>query len=181
MRENTTIKKVIDKEYKLFYEQSILKFREENLVNENQEFADILQEYRDGLLLFELMEKEIWNKAQKDTTGLEEYYNKNVSKYVWKDRVDVVIASTSNKTMADKVQTMLNGGKSNEDIESVLNTDKNQNVIFTSGLYEISNPKLPKDLKITKGISEIYQYNEGFHVLKVNDVLPTENTRSSSE
>lgn len=174
MRQQTPIKNNIDAELNLFYEQSILNFREINLVNENDEFADVLAEYRDGLLLFELMESEIWNKASKDSIGLQTYYSANSSKYVWEDRVDVLMASSSTKKIAEKVEELLKAGKNKDEIKRDLNSKDVQNIIFTTGIFELSNVKLPPDLEAKKGISKVYNHNGGYHVFKVNDVLQSQ-------
>ncbi len=47
----------------------------ENLETEFPDFAAVMNEYRDGLLLFDLMEKEIWNKSKTDTLGLKNTMN----------------------------------------------------------------------------------------------------------
>ncbi|RNC80234.1 MAG: peptidylprolyl isomerase [Winogradskyella sp.] len=172
MRQQTPINKVIDNELRLFYENSILKFREDNLVNENQEFADVLIEYRDGLLLFALMEKEIWNKASKDTIGLKSFYEVNKSKYLWKDRIDMVMATASSQDTAEKVRSLLNDGASSEAITETLNKDDNKAVIFTSGVFEVTNQKLPNNLELKKGVSTIYQHNGGYHVLNIKELIP---------
>lgn len=174
-RQKTTLKNVLDTELPLFYEQSILKFREANLANENEEFADVIKEYRDGLLLFALMEKEIWNKASKDSIGLKEYYGTHKENYTWNDRVDATIFSVSNKEIANDIQKMLESNKTEDDIKAKYNTGEKQNIIFTSGIFEKSNPKLPVNLKFSKGISKVYQHNDGFHVFDVKNVLKANN------
>jgi len=163
---------VIDKEFDKFFETSILKYREDNLEFENKDFADILKEYRDGLLLFDLMEKEIWNKASKDSVGLEAYYQKHKSKYQWSDRVDVVIATAANEDYAKKTLKMMKKGKSEQDIKKVLDKDGKKNIIFTKGTYNTNDPKLPSNLKIEQGVSEIYSHNDAFHVIDIKAVLP---------
>ncbi|WP_458626153.1 peptidylprolyl isomerase [Winogradskyella sp. PC D3.3] len=165
---------IIDKEFDSFFENAILQYREDNLEVENLEYANILKEYRDGLLLFDLMEKEVWNKASKDSTGLETYYNSNKSKYQWGDRVDVVMASSANKSKMKKILKMMKKGKSEDEINKALNTKGKQNVIFTKGIYTVDDPILPSDFEAKKGISEIYKHNEAFHVINVIDVLPAE-------
>ncbi|WP_296344624.1 peptidylprolyl isomerase [Winogradskyella sp.] len=175
MRKQTTVKKVLDTELQAFYEQSILNFREENLENENQDFADVLKEYKDGLLLFALMEKQIWNTASKDTTGLKAYYEANISKYQWEDRINTTIASAASKDVAEKIRVMLVEGKNEEEIKTILNSGKTQNVMFTSGIFEKSNQKLPKDLKLNLGTSGVYKYNGGFHVFNISEILPSAN------
>ena len=64
-----------------FKDKEILAFYKENLEKTEPEFAYILKEYKDGLLLFELMQQKIWNKSSKDTLGLKNYYTTNSSKY----------------------------------------------------------------------------------------------------
>jgi len=163
---------VVEKEYESFFESSILKYREDNLEMENQEFANIVKEYRDGLLLFDLMEKEIWNKAAKDTVGLENYYERNKTKYQWQERVDFVMASSADLDIATKFFKLIKRGKSQEEIENALNNDKEQNVIFTKGVYNTNDNRLPSDFNAKKGVSGVYNHNEAFHVINVNEILP---------
>ena len=166
---------VIDKELDKFFERSILQYREDNLELENEDFANILKEYRDGLLLFDLMEKEIWNKASKDTLGLAAYFQKHTSKYQWNERVDVIIASSGNKSNAEQALSLMKKQKSEEEIKSTLNTEKENNIIFTKGVFNINDSKLPKDFEIKEGISEIYEHNGAFHVINVIAILPAGN------
>lgn len=163
---------VINDELNSFFEKSILQFREDNLENENEEYAHILKEYRDGLLLFDLMEKEIWNKASKDSLGLEAFYAKNKSKYQWDERVEVLIASSADEAMVKKAQRMMENGTSEDDIKKALNSDKEQNIIFTSGTYPTNDGKLPSNFDAKEGMSPIYKHNEAFHVIDVKALLP---------
>jgi len=67
--------------FKEFKDKEILAYYKENLEKTEPEFAYILQEYRDGLLLFELMQQKIWEKSSKDTLGLKNFFDKNLSTY----------------------------------------------------------------------------------------------------
>ena len=64
-----------------FKDKEILAYYKENLEKTAPEFAYTLQEYRDGLLLFELMQDKIWEKSSKDTLGLKSFYQANLTKY----------------------------------------------------------------------------------------------------
>ncbi|WP_405567920.1 peptidylprolyl isomerase [Polaribacter sp. Asnod6-C07] len=64
-----------------FKDQEILTYYKANLEKTEPEFANTLQEYKDGLLLFELMQREIWEKSSKDTLGLKNHYTTNITKY----------------------------------------------------------------------------------------------------
>ena len=172
VNKSTPFPTVIDKEFDAFFEKSILQYREDNLELENKEFADILKEYRDGLLLFDLMEKEVWNKASKDTLGLENYHKKHQSKYQWTDRVDAVIVSSANKKMVEKASKMMKKRKTEEHINDALNTESEKNIIFTKGTFALSDVKLPSNFKAKSGLSKVYKHNEAYHVIDVKKVLP---------
>ncbi|WP_340155832.1 peptidylprolyl isomerase [uncultured Winogradskyella sp.] len=164
---------IVDKEFNSFFETSIFKYREENLEVENKDYANILKEYRDGLLLFDLMEKEIWNKASKDTLGLEVYYIDNKANYKWTDRVDVVIATSSDKSNLKKLRKLMKKGKSEDEIKEALNKGDEENVIFTKGIYSVNDPVLPSNFEVKKGLSDVYNnHNEAFHIIRVKEVLP---------
>lgn len=166
---------VIEKEMDKFFEKSIFQYREDNLELENKDFANILKEYRDGLLLFDLMEKEVWNKASKDTVGLEVYYNKNTTKYQWNTRVEVVIVSSADKASIGKALKMMKSSKAEEAINGALNTDAKQNIIFTNGIFNTDDIKLPLNFEVKEGVSRVYQHNDAFHVIDVKAVLPAGN------
>lgn len=55
----------------------------QSLADNNPEFKNLSQEYYDGILLFELMNREVWNRAQNDNVGLENYFAKNQKNYKW--------------------------------------------------------------------------------------------------
>ena len=64
-----------------FKETEILTFYKENLEKTEPEFAYTFREYKDGLLLFELMQQKIWNKSATDTLGLKQYFDENKTNY----------------------------------------------------------------------------------------------------
>ncbi|WP_298903541.1 peptidylprolyl isomerase [uncultured Psychroserpens sp.] len=168
------IKTLVQTEFSAFYETQVLKYHEDNLEYENEDFAFVLKEYRDGLLLFDLMEKEVWNRASKDTLGLKEFFENNRSKYVWKDRVDgIILSSASEKTMK-KIKRELENGTSVEDVMSQMNTKDDLNVISTADIFESGNQALPEDFDFKAGISKVYKHNDAFHVIKVNGILPAQ-------
>lgn len=70
----------INKVFDNFVDFEILAYFKENLVNTNLDFANTLKEYEDGLLLFELMQKKIWNMSS-DSIGLINYFEVHKNKY----------------------------------------------------------------------------------------------------
>ena len=59
----------------------ILQKQPEDMHEAFPEFARIMQEYHDGILLFEVTEKEVWTEAITDTLGLEVFFDQNRSQY----------------------------------------------------------------------------------------------------
>lgn len=53
------------------------------LAEKYPDFRNLTNEYRDGMLLFEISNRKVWDRASKDKTGLEEYFQNNKSKYTW--------------------------------------------------------------------------------------------------
>ncbi|MGS2727830.1 peptidylprolyl isomerase [Psychroserpens sp. BH13MA-6] len=166
------VKTLIQKEYQSFYEAQVLKYHEDHLEFENEEFAFVLKEYRDGLLLFDLMEKEVWNAASNDSIGLQKYFENHRDNYLWKDRVDAVVLSSASKSDIEKVQTQLKKDSSIEDILTNLNVGDEMNVLPTKGVFEKGDAILPENFEFEEGISKIYNHNDAYHVFKVHSVMP---------
>ena len=158
--------------YSKFKEDQIIQYHKDNLEFENEDFAHVLKEYRDGLLLFDLMEKQVWNAASKDSVGLNAYYENHKNDYMWEDRVDAVILSSANEKMINKAIKLLNKGTAIETIEAELNQDEAQNIISTKDVFEFGNQALPKGFEFKKGTSEIYKHNDAYHVILVDSVMP---------
>lgn len=73
--------KAVFEMYEDFKNEEILNYYKENLEKLESEFASTLQEYKDGLLLFELMQQTIWEKTTKDSLALKTYFDENSNKY----------------------------------------------------------------------------------------------------
>ena len=75
-KENTISSLYID-----FINNNILEMYKSNLEDENKDYKYILKEYKEGLLLFDLMQEKIWNTASKDSVKMKEFYELNKSNY----------------------------------------------------------------------------------------------------
>ena len=58
-------------------------YADEHLEEKYPELRNLVQEYHDGILLFEVSLREVWDKAAKDTAGLEAFFKANKKKYTW--------------------------------------------------------------------------------------------------
>ena len=94
----------IDQLYIDFINEELLAYEESQLEINYPEYKNLLQEYRDGILLFNLTNTKVWTKAVKDTIGLQNFYSENMSNYLWSDRVDATIYSSIDLKTAKAVK-----------------------------------------------------------------------------
>ena len=175
---------LIEREYKTFLEKSLLTYHEEHLEFENPEFGFVVNEYREGLLLFDLMEQEVWNAASKDSVGLRAFYEKNKQNYRWLERLKGTMYTSASKDILSKVEKRLQASVGVDNILEEFNSDTQQNIIVTNLSIEADDDALPNNFKFQTGISEIYSHNGAYHIIDVDEVLPEstkalEDTRGS--
>ncbi|MGA1226961.1 MAG: peptidylprolyl isomerase [Tamlana sp.] len=170
--QQTSYQSIITDKYEAFLSENLINYHEDNLEDENEEFANIVGEYRDGLLLFELMENTIWNTAKTDSLEIQDYYNTYQGKYKFPERVDAIIASSTNQKTLKKVSKLLSQGMTLDQIKTLINSNDKIGVIFTSGLFDKDHQALPEKFDFKKGISKIYKQNNAFVVVQVKEVLP---------
>src|SRR5690606_26560342 len=137
-------------------------YYDENLEREFPDFGYVMDEYKEGLLLFDLMEKEIWQKAQNDTVGLEAFYEKNKENYKWKQRINAVVGSSVNRDFVEQTKTFFEQGKDVDFIKKELNVDAKVNIMLNEGLFEAGSHALPKGYKPSVGVSQIFE-QEGYY------------------
>ena len=63
--------------------EEILDRKAEEMASSDSDLKNLIKEYHDGLLLFEISNREVWDKASKDEAGLEQYFKQNKKKYKW--------------------------------------------------------------------------------------------------
>lgn len=78
-------------------------YYKDNLEALNDDFREQMREFKEGNLFFEIMQREVWNKAQEDSAALLELYNANPKKYTWSQSADVVIFFCSDQSVCGKI------------------------------------------------------------------------------
>ncbi len=93
---------LVNQMYKKFVEETCMAYKDSKLESEFPDFKNLMKEYRDGILLFDLTDKKVWSKAVKDTVGLQSFYDKNKNNYLWGDRADAVIFKGKDPSLMEK-------------------------------------------------------------------------------
>ena len=78
----TPYQKLISDQYKSFIKYNALEIYKNNLESENSDYKFVIKEYREGLLLFNLMQDKIWTVRDSDSTKLKMFFNENKNKYI---------------------------------------------------------------------------------------------------
>ncbi|MGB3841265.1 MAG: peptidylprolyl isomerase [Bacteroidales bacterium] len=151
-----------------FLDKKILEIEKENLELKNPKFAEQINEYKEGILIFNLMDQNIWSKAMKDTAGLKAYYETIKHNYLTEEKAVLAVFKCNNQKIADKVYKSLQKGlkKSNlnpNDILTKINkkdsiVDYDTMVVETNKLADLGIEKVVNTLasKTKDDIYEIY-------------------------
>ncbi|HZK65568.1 MAG TPA: hypothetical protein VFC34_15610, partial [Puia sp.] len=87
------------------YKQTVaFEYYKAHLERYNKDFASQLSEFRDGNLLFEIMQKQVWDKASADTAGLKNFFETHARSYWWKSSADAIIFNAGNQASAEKIR-----------------------------------------------------------------------------
>jgi peptidyl-prolyl cis-trans isomerase SurA len=129
-----------------YVDMAAMEYYKNNLERFNKDFAFQMKEFKEGNLLFEVMQRNVWDKAASDSAGLKRYFNDHKNNYWWQNSVSGMLFTATNE-------------KNGQDLEEKLKSDINNwrsiaetydgNVIVDSGRFEIEQLALPADYKYT--------------------------------
>lgn len=121
--------------YDKWVEEMVVTYEDSQLETKNIDFKNLLREYRDGILLFDLTDQKVWSKAVKDTAGLQAFYHKNKNNYLWGERADVTTYRCIDEKIAAEVRKMLSKGKAEKEIVETMNKTSQLNVSVENVMY----------------------------------------------
>jgi len=96
--------------YEAFRLQMVMDYYEGDLENTSDKFASLYKEYKEGILLFTLMDKKVWSKSVEDTVGLKNYFAQNSDKYVYGNRYDATVFKCASRAIAEELKKDLESG-----------------------------------------------------------------------
>jgi peptidyl-prolyl cis-trans isomerase SurA len=165
-------KVVVAKQYKSWEKAAILEYEEAMLPTKYPEYRALLKEYHDGIILYEIMQDRVWNKAVKDTAGLRAYFMENQSKYTWQKRLDATVYECLTKDIAANVSGMLKNDTINsKHVLDVVNKDSELNLKVKMNKFDIAQTPFLVGRNLSKGVNQAYEFEGKYYVVKVAAVL----------
>lgn len=157
--------------YDNFVNDTCIEFEESQLENKYPDFRNLMREYRDGILLFDLTDKMVWSKAVKDSAGLAEFYENNKQNYMWGKRCKAVVYTCSSKDIASKVKKMLKKGANADKIAAEINDKSQLNVSIKEGTFSKGDNESVDQVTWVKGVApEIIKGNQVI-IVDIKEVL----------
>lgn len=135
----------LEKVYNSVVLEQVVNYADSKLEEKFPELKADIQEFSEGVLIFSITDKMVWNKSLIDTLGLQSYFASNQQKYNWEKRASVTLWSidTDNKNLS-KIEKLLN------------------KAVAKGWTNDLTREKLAKKLKIKEDIDKkiIYKWNK---------------------
>lgn len=165
--------KNIEEKYNKLYTQALEQtLIEYDLSERNIDFKRLLQEYRDGLPLFAMLERKIWSKGSTDTIGLKNYYEAHKNEYMWEERIDATIYTCADVKTAKAVRKLAGKNQSDKSIMDKFNVDSTEVVTIKSALFLPGQDSNVDLLNKTVGMgSDILNANGSITFVKINKIV----------
>ena len=164
---------IVKNQYVKWEKEVVLGYEESKLQEKYPDFKALMNEYHDGIILYEIMTDKVWDKAMKDTVGLKSFFKENRTNYVWGNRVDAVVYECANKQIAENVFKLIKNDTINsKNVLDIINKDSELNLRVRTNKFDKEQTLYLKDKNLTKGVNAPYEFDGKFYVLKVADLLP---------
>lgn len=157
------MKVFFDDSYKSFVTERCIAYEDKKLEEKYPEFRMLVQEYHDGILLFDLTDRNVWSKAVKDTTGLREFFATQPGKYMWGQRLHATVVTILKpaNVNSDEIRKMFSSGTPVEEILARYNTDTTLNILAETAKFSPGDSPVIDKIKWKSGLSPMIDSPEG--------------------
>jgi peptidyl-prolyl cis-trans isomerase SurA len=159
-----------------FVESVLLSFKESQLPKENEKFRYLMNEYREGILLFSLMDEKVWKRSVRDTVGLISFHENNTDNYMWDVRSEAIVVDCKTdavemeaRKLAEKV---FSGKLSLQKFSQKLNAKAADNVLVQQGLFTKGMHSVVDLLNQKEGVGPTDRSQQKIRFAIVTKMLP---------
>ncbi|GAB4380799.1 MAG: peptidylprolyl isomerase [Salibacteraceae bacterium] len=178
-----TLQERLDEQWNGFVNAMLINFENEILDKKYPEFKALMQEYHDGILLFDLMDQKVWSKAVKDSAGLANYFEQHRDNYMWPERVDASIYVCADEKTLKKARKLakkrVKKGLTDSEIHSELTEENPLAVTIQSGLYAKGDNPLIDRVQWQSGLYETTDESGKPVLVQIYNVIPPQHKKLS--
>ncbi|NEV93840.1 peptidylprolyl isomerase [Psychroflexus sp. YR1-1] len=156
------IQKAIDD---LVYSE-LLTYHKTKLPEIDKAFAERIKEYKNGILIFDYMQKKIWEPIVDDTILQKAYYASHIKEFITPKLVKGQLYTSKNRKALESLASELE----NRSKDDTLAIELAENIIMEQVNLEKSSPKLPANFKFKAGLSKIHKHSDQFLIMDVDAV-----------
>lgn len=151
----------------------VIGYEDSKLEEKYPAFRHLVREYKEGILLFDLTQDEVWNKAATDSIGIFDHYEKIKNNFKWEDRVKYTYWVTNDLKSAKRIAKWANKSKI-EKIEALLKEEEALSIAVQSGLSEqMDEPVVQALWQTAPGVYGPTELNGGYAVIQVLEFVPS--------
>ena len=161
----------INKGIKKYTEQMLLEEKALSLEKTDTQFAELMKDYQNGIFIFKLQEEEVWNKVKVDSIKLYDFYQKNMQKYKWEDRVGFTEIFAKRDSVINHYYTLL---KSGENFDTLAAKTERPQLKEKKGKYDLQVVGSSEFSKAVNNLTKVGEYTEpitnpgGFSILRLD-------------
>jgi len=161
--------------YQKFKEVSLNHKEEEELLKGNKEYRNLIKEYREGILLFSLMNEVVWQKALTDSVGQLTYYSDHRDRYQWPERIPALKVKMAKTGPFPKVWEFLKDEEYDQTLKPKLEdrflNDRPSLFDTEEGIYVIEEDSVLKKLDVNIKHHEV-TVDQGVVFFVLGDIIP---------
>jgi peptidyl-prolyl cis-trans isomerase SurA len=159
--------KILEQLYNNYTDAIIFQRVEEQIILTNPTYRYLLKEYYEGILLFEIMEKEVWNKAAEDSLGQQTYYKNHTVDYQAGERSKTIIYSSNSQETVAQLKSLVEAGDEQKADEFV----SAKKVKMESGYFKKEDKAVLQKVVWEKGVYSV-ENNGMYYLAWLKDILP---------
>jgi len=173
MASKMTKEAILNNLYNQFVTTSITNFEDARLEAKYPQFKDLMEEYMNGILLFDLASDKVWTKAVEDTTGLKAFYEQNKNNYMGQEKAQVTTYTVKNQADADKLAKYMSKNPSNQELLSKMNKKDTSALKITTEEFEKGKSSEIEKLGWGQaGATYTVKTDSSIRLLKIDKIIP---------
>jgi peptidyl-prolyl cis-trans isomerase SurA len=157
--------------YGQFRETMVIQYTDDHLEEDYPDFRALMQEYHDGILLFELSDQKVWRKATTDSIGIDTYYQEHKFENMWPERAEGLVYKSLDEKICKQVKQWVSDSLSIDTIMQRVNINSQLNLVIDKGPFTKEGNEVFTKIQWQRGLSEIVLINNQFVFANITDIL----------